>query len=142
MFHNREKILARSNMGEGTLGYEIDERGVKFRFDAPNTALGDEALELVRRGDIAGCSFAFSTRYWDESCVSHETEVTDGKVVERYTVRCMLGIYDFTLAADPAYPQTSVAALREAGPTPPSPGGEGVKSQVAAMREAAGKRLL
>lgn len=144
MFHNREKILARSNKGEGTLGYEIDERGVKFRFDAPQTALGDEALELVKRGDIAGCSFAFSTRYWDNSCVAHETEVVDGKVVEHYTVRSILGIYDFTLAADPAYPQTSVAALREtaSAPAPLQVEGGNYPKQVAAMREVAGKRLV
>lgn len=110
MFHNREKILARSNNGAGTLSYEIDEKGVKFRFDAPQTALGDEALELVRRGDIAGCSFAFGTRYYDESCVKHEVQQVDSKTVELFTVRSILGVYDFTLAADPAYPQTSVTA--------------------------------
>lgn len=113
MFHNREKILARSNKGSGTLSYDVDATGVKFRFDAPQTSLGDEALELVRRGDIAGCSFAFRTRYYDGSCVSHEQSVVDGKVKEVYTVRCILDVCDFTLAADPAYPQTSVSALRE-----------------------------
>jgi len=108
MFHDRQLILARSNKGEGTLSYEVDDRGVKFSFEAPRTADGDKALELVRRGDISGCSFMFSTRYYDESCVSHEVEIRDGRVYETYTVRVITGIYDFTLAADPAYPDTSV----------------------------------
>lgn len=108
MFHDRQLILARSNKGEGTLSYEVDDKGVKFSFEAPRTADGDKALELVRRGDISGCSFMFSTRYYDESCVSHEVEIRDGRVYETYTVRVITGIYDFTLAADPAYPDTSV----------------------------------
>ncbi|MBQ9711574.1 MAG: HK97 family phage prohead protease, partial [Bacteroidales bacterium] len=65
MFHDRQLILARSNRGSGTLSYEIDGKGVRFEFEAPNTADGDKALELVRRGDLAGCSFMFSTYYWE-----------------------------------------------------------------------------
>lgn len=144
MFHNREKILARSNNGSGTLSYDVDSTGVKFRFDAPQTSLGDEALELVRRGDIAGCSFAFRTRYYDDSCVSHEQSVVDGKVKEVYTVRCILDVRDFTLAADPAYPQTSVSALREMrnslSPAPSPRRGEW-SAQVSAMRSAGRWRL-
>ena len=108
MFHDRQLILARSLNGEGTLSYEVDDKGVRFSFEAPNTVDGDKALELVKRGDISGCSFMFSTRYYDESCVSHDVEIRDGRVYETYTVRVITGIYDFTLAADPAYPDTTV----------------------------------
>lgn len=115
MFHDRQLILARSRNGEGTLSYDVDDKGVSFEFDAPATADGDKALELVRRGDLSGCSFAFATRYMDESCVSHTSETVGGKVCETYTVRHVLGVYDFTLAADPAYPETNCEAreLRE-----------------------------
>lgn len=110
MFHDRQLILARSNKGEGTLKYDVDEKGVAFSFDAPNTADGDKALELVKRGDISGCSFMFATRYYDETCVEHKVEQRDGKVFESYRVKSILGVYDFTLAADPAYPDTTVEA--------------------------------
>ena len=110
MFHDRQLILARSNKGEGTLSYEVDEKGVTFAFEAPNTVDGDKALELVRRGDLAGCSFMFSTHYWDDGFVSRSVEMRDGKAYITYTVRAVTGIYDFTLAADPAYPDTSVEA--------------------------------
>lgn len=110
MFHDRQLILARSRNGAGTLSYNIDEKGVSFEFDAPNTVDGDKALELVRRGDIAGCSFMFTTRYYDDSCVTRTAKVVNDRTVIIYTVEVVTGVYDFTLAADPAYPDTSVEA--------------------------------
>lgn len=110
MFHDREKLLARSRNGEGTLSYEVDEKGVRFWFDAPRTQDGDAALELVRRGDIAGCSFAFTADFSNPPCVERTVVKTDEGTEITYTVRQIDGIYDFTLAADPAYPDTSVAA--------------------------------
>lgn len=109
MFHDRQLLLARSNKGSGTLSYGIDDKGVYFEFEAPDTADGDKAIELVKRGDIAGCSFAFSTRYYDRAFVE-ESVVHGGKVEVTYRVKVITGIYDFTLAADPAYPDTSVEA--------------------------------
>lgn len=141
MFHDRQLILGRSKNGQGTLSYEIDDKGVKFSCEAPKTVDGDKALELVRRGDIAGCSFAFTTRYYDESCVEHKVERVNGYTIETYIVRVITGIYDFTLAADPAYPDTSVEArefvdsLREPE-VKPAPENN-YREQVAAMREAA-----
>ena len=38
----------------------MDDTGLKYRFDAPNTALGDELLEGIMRGDISTSSFAFT----------------------------------------------------------------------------------
>ena len=59
MYHNREKILARSTNGEGTLKLSVDDVGVNYSFEAPNTVDGDTALELVKRGDMSGSSFMF-----------------------------------------------------------------------------------
>lgn len=48
--HNEDKgVLARSNKGTGSLTLEVDEKGLKYSFEAPNTALGDEVLEGIRR---------------------------------------------------------------------------------------------
>ena len=55
-----DMLLARSTFGIGTLQYEVDEYGVKYRFEMPNTSVGNDVLELIRRGDVFGCSFAFS----------------------------------------------------------------------------------
>ena len=111
MFHERQLILARSNKGKGTLKYGVDDKGVSFEFEAPKTIDGDKALELVRRGDIAGCSFAFSTYYGDEDYVTCQiSKDAYGKRETVYTVKRITGLYDFTLAADPAYPSTEVEA--------------------------------
>ena len=113
MFHNRQLILARSNQGKGTLRYEVREDGVYFEFDAPNTIDGDKAIELVRRRDIAGCSFAFMADYSDREKVEYSCVTVDGREIETYTVREIESIVDFTLAADPAYKETDVTLLRE-----------------------------
>ena len=111
MFHNMELLLARADHGQGTLAYEVDGRGVRFQFEAPRTADGDKALELVRRGDIAGCSFMFSIDPHDKESVTSEDGGLDpdGRKKTVYTVRRMTGIYDFTLTQYPAYPDTECA---------------------------------
>lgn len=149
MFHDRQLILARSNKGSGTLSYEIDDKGVKFEFEAPNTADGDKAIELVRRGDLAGCSFMFSTYYWEPGFVDRESEVRDGRTFTTYTVRQITGIYDFTLAADPAYPATSVearefveAAKADGKPEDPEVDRRKINEQVREMRRAANIKIF
>lgn len=138
MFHDRQLLLARSNKGSGTLSYGIDDKGVYFEFEAPGTADGDKAIELVKRGDIAGCSFAFSTRYYDRAFVE-ESVVHGDKVEVTYRVKVITGIYDFTLAADPAYPDTSVEAreIVEALHQRQQREKEKFEKQIAEMRRAA-----
>ncbi len=113
MFHDRQLILARSNKGSGTLSYEVDEVGVKFWAEMPHTTDGDKALELVQRGDIAGCSFCYSTDEEDSmNAVSYERlseKTQDGKDILLRHVKRIDNVYDFTLAADPAYEQTEVS---------------------------------
>lgn len=105
MYHNREKILARSNKGEGTLNLSVDEVGVKYSFEAPNTPDGDTALELVKRGDLSGSSFM----YWTDESQNVSYEKTAEGVLLRH-VKKISEIYDMTIAADPAYTQTNVTA--------------------------------
>lgn len=149
MFHDRQLILARSKNGAGTLTYTVDEKGVAFSFEAPNTADGDKALELVRRGDISGCSFMFRACYWDREKVAISTETRDGKAYTVYTVREIEGIYDFTLAADPAYPDTTCEAearelvkqLREPEQQEEPKPSEKMREQVQEMRRAASRPI-
>lgn len=149
MFHNRQLILARSKNGKGTLSYGIDDKGVYFEFEAPKTADGDKALELVRRGDIAGCSFMFTTHYYDSAYVSRDVQRVDGKTIVTYTVNVITSIYDFTLAADPAYPDTTCEAearelakeLRTAVEPEQPKNDEKMRKQVREMRRAATLKL-
>lgn len=58
--HNPEKVLARSKYGSGSLSLKVDNIGVYYSFEAPNTQLGDELLEYLHRGEITLSSFAFT----------------------------------------------------------------------------------
>lgn len=111
LWHNRERLLARSNKGVGTLKISVDEIGVKYEFEAPNTPDGDTALELVRRRDLTGSSFM----YWsDESSSVRYTKDKDGVLIRH--VNRIDEIIEMTIASDPAYVQTSVTAREiEAG---------------------------
>jgi len=105
MYHNREKLLARSNKGEGTLRLSVDEVGVKYEFEAPRTPDGDTALELVKRGDLAGSSFT----YWS----NEQTSVYYGKTEEDLLLRHVNRVDwcgEMTIASDPAYVETTVNA--------------------------------
>lgn len=113
MFHDRQLVLARSNKGKGTLSYDVDEVGVKFWAEMPHTVDGDKALELVSRGDIAGCSFIYSTDEEDsENAVSYERlaeKGEDGEDILLRHVKRIDNVYDFTITTDPAYEQTDVS---------------------------------
>lgn len=113
MFHDRQLVLARSNKSNGTLNYEVDKVGVKFWAEMPHTVDGDKALELVSRGDIAGCSFIYSTDEGDsENAVSYERldeKGDDGEDILLRHVKRIDNVYDFTITTDPAYEQTDVS---------------------------------
>lgn len=105
MWHNREKLLARSNKGEGTLKLTVDKVGVKYEFEAPDTADGNNALELVRRGDLAGSSFTF----WSDERSSVRYTTDDEDILTRHVER-IDKVFEMTIASDPAYTETNVTA--------------------------------
>lgn len=101
--HNKERLLARSFKGQGSLTLSIDDYGVKYRFEAPETVDGDTALELVRRGDFFGSSFAYTAD--EKSGVKYEKR-SDG-ILQR-TVDLASGFYDISIVSNPAYFGTNV----------------------------------
>lgn len=105
LWHNREKLLARRNKGAGSLEIGIDDVGVWYRFEAPNTPDGDTALELVKRGDLRGASFTYYTR--EQGNVIY-TKSDKGIVIRN--VLSISNIYDMTIASDPAYKDTTAYA--------------------------------
>lgn len=107
LYHNPERVLARSKRGKGTLSWERDDKRVRFEFEAPNTPDGDTALELVERGDIDGCSF---WAYADYDNITTERRTEGDTVIVERTIRKFINIEDFTLTPSPAYEQTEVEA--------------------------------
>ena len=99
--HNEDKgILARSKNGTGSLTLEIDEKGLRYSFDAPNTNLGDELLEGLKRGDITTSSFAFRVGKdrWDKR--------SDGTYLR--TICSISELFDVSPVYRAAYDATSV----------------------------------
>lgn len=99
--HSKERgILARSINGEGSLTLEVDEKGLMYRFDAPNTALGNELLENLRRGEINQSSFAFDVESdkWERK--------SDG--TWKRTINKIGHLYDVSPVYNAAYSKTSV----------------------------------
>lgn len=102
--HNINRMLARSRSGNGSLSLSVDEHGVKYSFDAPNTADGDYAIEEIKRGDLFGSSFAYLTD--EEVNVSY---AKDGDNLIR-TVKKIDQMFDVSIVSNPAYMGTSVEA--------------------------------
>ena len=101
MNHQKERgILARSNMGEGSLTLEVDEKGLKYTFDAPRTALGDELLENLRRGEINQSSFAFTVK--EDKWTRMEDDTWKRTIIK------MDKLYDVSPVYNAAYSKTSV----------------------------------
>jgi HK97 family phage prohead protease len=104
--HDNNRMLARSCNGSGTLKLSKDERGIKYEFTAPNTSDGNYALEMVKRGDLFGSSFAYTTDGDVEGNIRYSK---DGDTLVRRV--CKIDrLYDVSIVSDPAYLDTSVTA--------------------------------
>lgn len=116
LYHDNNRILARSRSGHGTLSYDVTGEGVRFRFTPPDTEDGRTATALVERGELSGCSFAFFMDMADaEAQTRTERTGEDGRKEVIYTVRKIADVCDFTLCPRPAYEDTEVAtSLRDA----------------------------
>ena len=99
------------NSDKDTLKLELRADGVYNSCELPQTTAANDALELIKRGDINGQSFAFEDDWEDtENGVSYErtNETIDGKEVWIRHVKKIIGLYDVSIVTHPAYEQTSV----------------------------------
>lgn len=99
--HEDDKVLARSRNGEGSLKLELDEHGLKYSFEAPQTYIGDELLEHLKRNEINQSSFAF--------VISKESDAQnwykkDGVVYRE--INKIDKLFDVSPVFRPAYPDT------------------------------------
>ena len=104
------------NSDKDTLSLELRGDGIDCRCELPKTNNANDTLELMKRGDITGMSFAFEDDWEDsENGVSLEktNDIEDGKEVWLRHVKKITALYDVAIVTHPAYEQTSVG-LREA----------------------------
>ena len=93
--HDRNKVLARSKKGKGSLELSVDEKGLQFRFEAANTTLGNDVLAMVKRGDLTDASFCFTVE--DETWQKKE----DGTYLR--TINKIGDLYDVAICYNGAY---------------------------------------
>lgn len=103
--HDDDKVLARSNKGVGSLKLIVDDRGLKYEFDAAETQLGNDLLEYLKRGEINTSSFAFALDYTDS-----EAETWERKNGANYrTIHKIAYLHDVSPVWNAAYSATSVS---------------------------------
>lgn len=98
--HDPNLILGRT--ASGTMTLEVDERGLKYRFEAPNTTAGNDLLEMIRRGDVSQSSFAFTV---DKEDWEEERGKPALRKIEQFST-----LYDVSPVTYPAYTNTTVQA--------------------------------
>lgn len=111
-------ILGRyRNSERDTLALAMRPDGISCRCEMPHTNNANDTLELMRRGDITGMSFAFSDNPHDKESVTYEQtneRSADGKEIWLRHVHRATGLYDVAIVTHPAYEQTSVVTREQA----------------------------
>lgn len=129
--HDPNLILARTT--SGTLKLGIDEKGLTYSFDAPETTTGNDLLESVRRGDVSQSSFGFivGEQRWDELEM-----MKDGKrwFKTKRTILKIDRLFDVSPVTYPAYPDTTVAKRAWEGVKKPEPETVSISKQQARSR--------
>ena len=132
--HNPSLLLGRTQAG--TLELSEDEVGLFFRLTLAKTQAAQDLVENLRLGNLSQCSFAFSPRSNGEIVTTRQA---DGLVV----TECELidvDLYDISIVAYPAYPNTTVSVanrsrdlIARAGKSAPkTPSGRKAKTRKAA----------
>jgi HK97 family phage prohead protease len=97
--HDANMVLARTK--SGTLKLNLTNNALEYSFEAPNTTLGNDLLEMVKRGDVYQSSFAFSVE-------AEDWQEREGMKPKR-VIRGIKKVYDVSPVTYPANPDTMVA---------------------------------
>lgn len=99
--HDINKVLGTT--WANTLTYKIDDKGVKYRVELPDTETGREVKVLAERGDLRGSSFEFIIA---KEGAKWTQEDRGGIKVDIRTVTNIAEILDLSPVMRPAYPDT------------------------------------
>lgn len=97
--HDTAKVLGRTK--NNTLRLKEDDVGLRFELDLPNTTLGNDTYESIKRGDVDGVSFGFQVE-------DDEVEEPDDDLPLRTVKKAKL--LEVSAVAFPAYPDSQVSA--------------------------------
>jgi uncharacterized protein len=106
--HDPSHVLGRSK--SGTLKLEIDEFGLKYTIDVPNTRFAQDLLESMERGDIDQSSFRFMVDFENDGDTWEYNEERD---IYMRTISKFKRISDVSVVTYPAYEDSnSLVATR------------------------------
>ena len=97
--HDPNQVLGRTTAG--TLRLDIDGHGLRYELDLPDTTIGRDLAESIRRGDINQSSFAFQV-------ADDEWSMQDGYQLR--TIKRIGALIDVSPVTYPAYPDATVSA--------------------------------
>lgn len=94
--HDPNNVLGRTS--SGTMRLSVDDRGLKYEIDVPDTQAGRDVATSIARGDVRGSSFAFrvTKETWEQ-----RKDKPDLRVIED------LDLFDTGPVVYPAYGGTS-----------------------------------
>lgn len=98
--HDSRMVLGRTK--NGTLTIEEDSRGLRVEITPPDTSVGRDIVELVRRGDVDAMSFAFEVLDPRHIDVDYSGELP-------LRILRQVRLYEVSLVTWPAYSQTEIA---------------------------------
>lgn len=100
--HNHDVNRLLGNAEAGTMRTGVDEVGVWYEVDLPNSPTGDDVLESVKRGDTKGSSFQF-----DLAANGSTMQSRDGGLIHEVTQ--FGNVYEMGPVTTPAYPDTTAS---------------------------------
>tara|TARA_Y100000593_G_scaffold92142_1_gene182833 strand:- start:34 stop:675 length:642 start_codon:yes stop_codon:yes gene_type:complete len=96
--HNPDYILGRSTAG--TLSLSVDEKGLRYSVNIPETSYGNDLMVSLDRGDITQNSFGFIVEEDDW------TQDEEGNTIR--TIKKVSRLLDVSLVTYPAYPSAKI----------------------------------
>lgn len=106
---SHDTSLVLGNTKSGTLRLENTDTELRFELDIPNTSVGNDAWELIKRGDVDGVSFGMRVTKDKWS-----SENRNGKKIYKRSI-LNAELYEISPVAFPAYPanEVNVRSLNE-----------------------------
>ena len=104
--HDFDNILAR--VDSGTLSLKVDDKGLFFVAQIPDTTLGNDVYENIENGNLKGLSFNAQI---DQNNGDSWSQTDDGTVI--HTITHFSSLNEISLTSIPAYIETSVQVSRD-----------------------------
>lgn len=101
--HDPSLLLGRTRAG--TLKLSVDNSGLYYRTEAPNTSYANDLVELLARGDVTQSSFSFFK-------IHDEWDLTEDEYPQRHLTE--VGLVDVSPVTYPAYEEATSGVSRAA----------------------------